>query len=163
MRLRGSNKIEMRRLHLLLLRQVSGQIVGAMKDFKLRRGIKKTPSGALNFNPGRAIRDSLRVLLGSKDLDIVVAALDYLESDVRSSKYENIFSTMTNANDNDGKMYTADDFMLVWAGCSIQQSYFTLGGASNVRKRRRRCERQQYKEMDAAFYALRLSSGYSRS
>ncbi|CAH0476544.1 unnamed protein product [Peronospora belbahrii] len=74
-------------------------------------------SGAFRFDPGRAVRNALRIFLDSKELGMVVDALDHLESNeipIRSSEYENMFSTTTKTTGNDGKLYTADDFMLVW-------------------------------------------------
>ncbi|POM76425.1 Hypothetical protein PHPALM_6333, partial [Phytophthora palmivora] len=74
-------------------------------------------SGELNFDPARVVRDVLRAFLTWKRLDMVVAALDQLESDevpIRPVDYENIFSTMTKSTDMDGKLYTAEDFMTIW-------------------------------------------------
>ncbi|KAG6974646.1 hypothetical protein JG687_00000200 [Phytophthora cactorum] len=110
----------------VLLRQVSKQIGEALEDINciepaarhqedFMRVLKR--SGALNFDPARTVRDVLRIFVASNRLDMVVAALDQLESDgipIRAVDYENIFGTMTKTSDKDGKLYTAEDFMTVW-------------------------------------------------
>ncbi|ETM39730.1 hypothetical protein L914_14160 [Phytophthora nicotianae] len=109
----------------VLLKQVSKQIGEALKDTNCVKtaarhqedfmGVLKR-SDALSFDPARTVRDVLRIFLSLKRLDLVVAALDQLESDgipIRAVDYENIFNTMTK-NTKDGKLYTAEDFMKVW-------------------------------------------------
>lgn len=107
----------------LLLEQISKQIAKALAETKcstekhgdLMRVLEK--SGALNFDPVRSVRDVMGIFLASKRLDMVVAALDQLESDVvpvRSVDYENIFSTMAKTTGLNGDVYTAEDFMSLW-------------------------------------------------
>ncbi|EGZ16134.1 hypothetical protein PHYSODRAFT_507682 [Phytophthora sojae] len=109
-----------------LLMQVSGQIAEALRDSNCIENAAKHQedfmrvlerSGELNFDPVRTVRDVLRVLLASKELGIVFAALDQLASDgipIRSLDYETIFSAMSKANRAGGKVFSVEDFMKVW-------------------------------------------------
>ncbi|RLN21649.1 hypothetical protein BBJ28_00005530 [Nothophytophthora sp. Chile5] len=114
---------------LLLVKQVVLQIAkalnvidGANGDVGARRqkaeliGSLKN-SGALRFDPVRAVRDGLRILVDMRELGKVVEALDYLESQgvpVRGDDYKTIFRAMGQVNSSRAGVYTADDFMTVW-------------------------------------------------
>ncbi|KAL3661478.1 hypothetical protein V7S43_013676 [Phytophthora oleae] len=109
---------------ILLLGQISKQIAQALAETKCIETAEKHQdfmrtlerSNALNFDPVRTVRDIMRVFLASKRLDMVVTALDQLESDgvpIRSLDYENIFSTMAKST-GDLPVYSAEDFMAVW-------------------------------------------------
>ncbi|KAK1945238.1 hypothetical protein P3T76_003771 [Phytophthora citrophthora] len=108
---------------MLLLGQISKQIAQALAETKcsvekhedLMRVLEK--SGALNFDPVRTVRDVMGIFLALKRLDMVVAALDQLESDgvpVRSVDYEKIFSSMTKTTDQGDDVYAAEDLMSMW-------------------------------------------------
>ncbi|KAG7391857.1 hypothetical protein PHYPSEUDO_003063 [Phytophthora pseudosyringae] len=111
---------------LQLLRQISKQIADALEDTNCIETAGKHQedfmrvlerSGTLNFDPVRAVRDILRVFLASKQLGLVIAALDQLESDgipIRPVDYGNIFSIMAKTTDEDSELYTVEDFLTVW-------------------------------------------------
>ncbi|KAE8992208.1 hypothetical protein PR003_g20692 [Phytophthora rubi] len=109
-----------------LLKQVSGQIAEALRDSNSIENAAKHQddfmrtlerSGVLSFDPARTVRDVLRILLASKELGMVFAALDQLASDgipVRSVDYETIFSSMSKANNTDDDVFSVEGFMKVW-------------------------------------------------
>ncbi|KAG7388272.1 hypothetical protein PHYBOEH_007909 [Phytophthora boehmeriae] len=73
-------------------------------------------SGVLHFDPRRAIRDVFRILVRTKQLDKVVAALDHLQSygiPVRTVDYENIFAAMVKVN-TVNVVFSPEDFMVIW-------------------------------------------------
>ncbi|KAF4322297.1 hypothetical protein BBO99_00004099 [Phytophthora kernoviae] len=73
-------------------------------------------SGKLHFDPRRAIRDAFRILVSTKQLEKVVAALDHLGSygvPVRTVDYESIFAAMNKANATN-EVFSPEDFMVIW-------------------------------------------------
>ncbi|GMF26049.1 unnamed protein product [Phytophthora lilii] len=109
-----------------LLKQVSEQISEALQDTNIlknaarhREDFMRTleRSGTLNFDPTRAVRDVLRILVGTKKLDLVGSALDILESDgipIRAVDFEYIFGAMSKVNDKNDGPYPAEDFIMIW-------------------------------------------------
>ncbi|RLN56128.1 hypothetical protein BBJ28_00012577 [Nothophytophthora sp. Chile5] len=114
---------------LLLVKQVVVQIAKALDTISEANGdvgarrqkadligsLKK--SGALRFDPVRAVRDGLRILVDMRELGKVVEALDYLEAQgvpVRGDDYKAIFRAMRQVNSSRAGVYTADDFMTAW-------------------------------------------------
>ncbi|KAL4115810.1 hypothetical protein PRIC2_012816 [Phytophthora ramorum] len=109
-----------------LLKQVSRQIAEALQDTDSLENARNHPedfmavlksSGALHFDPGRAVRDILRIVLASKELGMVFTALDQLESDgipLRAVDFEIVFSAMSKLNSGESKTFSEGDFMVVW-------------------------------------------------